>query len=84
MPWRFINSVNNLKPTMTRLKLLLPLTASILLAACAGNSGRYTMKDDRPPADAPDVSKVEDAHPRFEPYSKQGNKDYQSEASPTR
>ncbi|MBO2650800.1 septal ring lytic transglycosylase RlpA family protein [Shewanella algae] len=62
---------------MTRLKLLLPLTAAILLAACAGNSGRYTMKDDRPPADAPDVSKVEDAHPRFEPYSKQGNKDYQ-------
>ncbi len=34
------------------------------------------MAEDRAPTDIPDVSQVEDAHPKYEPYSKGGNKDY--------
>ncbi len=32
------------------------------------------MADDKAPSNAPDVTKVEDAHPRYEPYSRGGNK----------
>ncbi|QUN05052.1 septal ring lytic transglycosylase RlpA family protein [Shewanella yunxiaonensis] len=54
----------------------------LLLGGCASepvnrNDGRYSMKDDRPPENPPDLSQVKDAQPRYEPYSKQGNKDYE-------
>ncbi|WP_394130467.1 septal ring lytic transglycosylase RlpA family protein [Shewanella maritima] len=51
-----------------------------LLSACSSSPStptsqddRYQIKHDRAPTDAPDVSKVEDAHPKYEPYSRQGN-----------
>ncbi|WP_372872544.1 septal ring lytic transglycosylase RlpA family protein [Shewanella sp.] len=40
------------------------------------NKGRYHLKDDAYPDSAPDVSKVPDAVPRYEPYSRKGNKAY--------
>lgn len=49
------------------------------LAGCSSSSSsssqdnRYQLRDDRAPKSAPDVSKVEDAHPKYEPYSRQGN-----------
>ncbi|WP_405127373.1 septal ring lytic transglycosylase RlpA family protein [Shewanella donghaensis] len=63
-------------------KSLLSLSAIALcgaLSACSSSSptsqdDRYQLKDDRAPKSAPDVSKVEDAHPKYEPYSRQGNK----------
>ncbi len=45
----------------------------LILAACSSQSNRYKISDDRAPKDAPDVTKVEDAHPKYEPYSKGGN-----------
>ncbi|AEY00980.1 rare lipoprotein A [Oceanimonas sp. GK1] len=38
--------------------------------------GRYSMRKDMAPGEMPDMSHVKDAQPRFEPYSRQGNKDY--------
>ena len=49
----------------------------LLLSACSSTGGRYHLKDDRAPVNPPDLSKVENAHPRYEPYSKQGNKPYE-------
>ncbi|AZQ11473.1 septal ring lytic transglycosylase RlpA family protein [Shewanella khirikhana] len=40
------------------------------------NGDRYHLKDDAYPDSAPDVSKVADAVPRYEPYSRKGNKAY--------
>ncbi|BDM65656.1 septal ring lipoprotein RlpA [Shewanella sp. NFH-SH190041] len=54
---------------------ILPLAAALLLGGCAGGD-RYSMSSDKAPANAPDVSKLENAHPRYEPYSRQGNKRY--------
>ncbi|WP_458734529.1 septal ring lytic transglycosylase RlpA family protein [Zobellella taiwanensis] len=66
--------------------------AALLLAACAGQperepgkdaawdketaGGRYALRQDKAPGEMPDMSHVKDAQPRFEPYSRQGNKDY--------
>ena len=63
---------------MTKAKTLLLcglLSTSALLAGCSGG-GRYDMADDEAPSNAPDVTKVENAQPRFEPYSRQGNRRY--------
>ncbi|MCG9697423.1 septal ring lytic transglycosylase RlpA family protein [Shewanella sp. Isolate11] len=49
------------------------LSLSLVLAACSSQSGRYKISDDVAPSNAPDVTKVEDAHPKFEPYSRGGN-----------
>ncbi|BAJ03380.1 rare lipoprotein A [Shewanella violacea DSS12] len=38
------------------------------------NSGRYKLKNDRAPTSTPDISKVENARPKYEPYSRGGNK----------
>ncbi|GAA5191644.1 septal ring lytic transglycosylase RlpA family protein [Ferrimonas gelatinilytica] len=38
---------------------------------------RYQMKQDRPPAQAPDLSHLEPLQPRYEPLSRGGNRDYQ-------
>ncbi|MBM7455122.1 rare lipoprotein A [Oceanisphaera litoralis] len=38
--------------------------------------GRYALRQDKPPANAPDMSQVKNAVPRFEPYSRRGNRDY--------
>ncbi|GGZ06649.1 septal ring lytic transglycosylase RlpA family protein [Shewanella fodinae] len=67
---------------MPRINWLLPLCVLLLLGGCASepanrNDGRYSMKHDRPPENPPDLSQVKDATPRYEPYSKQGNKDYE-------
>lgn len=54
------------------------LASLLLLAGCSSrDNGRYHIKQDKPPAVAPDLSHVQNATPRYEPYSKQGNKDYE-------
>ena len=50
------------------LPLLTLVVTSLLLSACSSNN-RYQMKDDKAPSNAPDVSKVENAHPRYEAFS---------------
>lgn len=67
--------------------LLLTLLCSILVISCSSNDAgkagkkpasksRYQMDNDRYPDDAPDVSLVKNAQPKYEPYSRQGNRDY--------
>ncbi|MCE9679012.1 septal ring lytic transglycosylase RlpA family protein [Shewanella sp. AS1] len=51
---------------------LIILCLSLLLAACSSGN-RYKMSNDTGPKNAPDVTKVEDAHPKYEPYSRGGN-----------
>ncbi len=57
-------------------RLLLPLIASLLLlSGCASKeNSRYSIKQDRGPDQAVDMSKVPDAVPRHEPQSRWGNK----------
>ncbi|MBP0048186.1 septal ring lytic transglycosylase RlpA family protein [Marinobacterium sp. AK62] len=58
-------------------RLLLPLLGLVvLLSGCASkeNSGRYSLKQDRGPDRAVDLSQVPDAVPRHEPHSRWGNK----------
>ncbi|GGI83687.1 septal ring lipoprotein RlpA [Shewanella hanedai] len=48
---------------------------TLIVTACSSsNNGRYTMANDQAPSSAPDVTKVEDAHPKYEAYSRGGNK----------
>ncbi|AQS39470.1 rare lipoprotein A [Shewanella psychrophila] len=57
---------------------ILALLAILALSACSSsettNSGRYELANDKAPSSTPDVSKVEDAHPKYEAYSRGGNK----------
>ncbi|PKF51829.1 septal ring lytic transglycosylase RlpA family protein [Enterovibrio nigricans] len=50
----------------------------LVLAGCATteNDGRYTLADDTAPDVVPTLQHIEDAQPRYEPYSRAGNKDY--------
>ncbi|PKG55822.1 MULTISPECIES: septal ring lytic transglycosylase RlpA family protein [unclassified Shewanella] len=61
---------------MQRTNALVVILLAAILAACSSSNqnSRYDIADDKAPATAPDVSKVEDAHPKFEPYSRGGNK----------
>lgn len=54
--------------------LLLGLLSALLVACSGGGSGRYSMKHDKAPDRAVDVSHVQDAVPRIEPKSRGGNK----------
>lgn len=62
-----------MQPTSSPFKLC--LLSLFALTACS-SSGRYQIAQDHAPNDIPDVSAVENAHPKFEPYSRGGNKDY--------
>ncbi len=57
-------------------RLLLPFIVSLLLlSGCASKeNSRYSIKQDRGPDQAVDMSKVPDAVPRHEPHSRWGNK----------
>lgn len=47
-----------------------------LLIACSESGGRYKIKDDHSPSQVPSLGHVEDVTPRYEPYSRGGNKNY--------
>jgi len=46
-----------------------------LIIGCS-SAARYHQADDSSPSNVPILEHVENAHPRYEPYSLQGNKDY--------
>lgn len=59
---------------MTKNNALICLLVMLsLLNACSSNS-RYSMKQDKAPQHHPELANVEDAHPRYEPYSRGGNR----------
>ncbi|QSX34597.1 septal ring lytic transglycosylase RlpA family protein [Shewanella avicenniae] len=72
---------------MQRTNLFIISLCGLLLTACSSvptkeapknrNDGRYSMKQDKAPDNPPDLSQLEDAVPIYEPYSRQGNKDYE-------
>jgi rare lipoprotein A len=60
-------------------RLSLLLIIGLVLSACssAPNQQRYGMHQDQAPDSAPELAHLENPIPRFEPYSRQGNRDYQ-------
>lgn len=51
--------------------------ATILLVGCSSApTGRYALESDVAPDQPISVAHIEDAHPRYEPYSLGGNRDY--------
>ncbi|RJY16325.1 septal ring lytic transglycosylase RlpA family protein [Parashewanella spongiae] len=48
-----------------------------LIGCGSSSSQRYHLKNDSAPINPPDLSKIEDAQPRYEPHSRQGNKPYE-------
>ncbi|MFM2482226.1 septal ring lytic transglycosylase RlpA family protein [Celerinatantimonas sp. YJH-8] len=55
--------------------LIYLIVVSLLLSACSTPS-RYALPHDQTPTNPPKLGWIEDAHPRVEPLSKGGNKDY--------
>lgn len=69
--------------------LLAIIALSCMLAACSSsdntaasnknmdpNKGRYALKNDKLPINPPNVENVPNATPKYEPYSRRGNKPY--------
>lgn len=52
----------------------IPLILVILLSSCS--SSRYQYADDHSPDNIPPLTHIENVTPRYEPYSRGGNKDY--------
>jgi len=51
---------------------------TLFLAACSSteNNSRYQYSEDHAPTEIPPLDHIEDVNPRYEPYSRGGNKDY--------
>lgn len=58
------------------MKRLFALLLVIILAGCSSPSGRYSISDDVAPDSPISLDHIEDAHPKYEPYSLGGNRDY--------
>jgi len=61
---------------MNKFNLITFLLLSFLLSSCSTSTGRYKIKDDHSPSDIPPLENIADANPRYEPYSRGGNKNY--------
>lgn len=48
----------------------------VLLTGCSSSGGRYSISNDVGPEAPISLDHIEDAQPRYEPYSRGGNKDY--------
>lgn len=57
------------------MKKLLIILFTFTLVACSSSS-RYQIKNDHGPSTAPTLAHIEDLNPRYEPYSRGGNKNY--------
>lgn len=57
-------------------KLVLVSASTLVLAACSQQQQRYQYSDDHAPTDIPPLEHIENVSPRYEPYSRGGNKDY--------
>ena len=47
----------------------------LLVSACSNNN-RYQYSDDHAPSEVPPLAHIEDVNPRYEPYSRGGNRNY--------
>lgn len=58
------------------MKKLFVISAIILSGCATQGDDRYSIEQDKAPEAVPTLEHVEDAQPRYEPYSRAGNKDY--------
>ncbi|PIW59008.1 septal ring lytic transglycosylase RlpA family protein [Shewanella sp. CG12_big_fil_rev_8_21_14_0_65_47_15] len=76
-------------PLKNNILLLAIIALSFTLAACSSsnntaaskknmdpNKGRYSLRNDKMPLNPPNVEHVPNATPKYEPYSRRGNKPY--------
>ncbi len=61
---------------MTTIQKLIPLIIITLLSGCSGSGGRYSISDDVGPDSPISLGHIEDAQPKYEPYSLGGNGNY--------
>ena len=61
---------------MNPLKLAALCGALLTISACNSPSGRYHYSEDHSPKTVPPLQHIEDVTPRYEPYSRGGNRDY--------
>lgn len=61
---------------MNRLKITTLLLLSFLSQSCSLSNNRYQIKNDHRPSKTPPLAHIENAVPRYEPYSRGGNKNY--------
>ncbi len=59
-----------------RISTYLLFTLLLVLVGCSSSTNRYSLNDDVAPEKPLSVAHVEDAHPRYEPFSRSGNRDY--------
>ncbi|RUO43880.1 septal ring lytic transglycosylase RlpA [Aliidiomarina taiwanensis] len=52
------------------------LVCSLMLVACSNSESRYSMAQDTAPTRTPTPAEILDPVPRYEPYSRQGNRAY--------
>lgn len=53
------------------------LVTALFLSGCTSGDSRYNLAQDIAPKSAPNLTHVENAQPRYEPYSMAGNKNYE-------
>lgn len=58
------------------MKKLLVITVMILSGCATQSDDRYSIENDKAPDALPTLEHIEDAQPRYEPYSRAGNKNY--------
>lgn len=64
---------------MRKFKISLLFLLTVMLIACSSqdsSTGRYQIENDHSPDKTPPLGHIEDVNPRYEPYSRGGNKDY--------
>lgn len=57
-------------------KIILLCSITLILSACSNTNQRYQYSDDHAPTEIPPLEHIEDVNPRYEAYSRGGNKDY--------
>lgn len=58
------------------MKKILIFATATFLSACVSDNNRYQLTHDETPEHVPQLDHIENALPRYEPYSVAGNKDY--------
>ena len=64
---------------MNKFKIAIMFLSAFMLIACSSSNtsnSRYQIKQDHRPDKIPPLGHIEDVNPRYEPYSRGGNKDY--------
>jgi rare lipoprotein A len=61
---------------MDRFKVIILFLCACLISACSASSERYQIKNDHSPSEIPPLAHIENVTPRYEPYSRGGNKNY--------